>query len=94
MKLYKDLERFYLSKFYLLVPAAIIILACVGSIAVYFITKKGMSFLNFIQMLFCVVASMAYLTTVLGQSPRDTTFRVFFFALILQIVLLTYNLFF
>lgn len=43
MKYYNSLQRFYLSKFYLLVPAAIIILACLGSFAGYYLTKAGMS---------------------------------------------------
>jgi hypothetical protein len=94
MKLYKAIERFYLGKFYLVVPASIIILSCIGSLAVYYITKKGMSVVNFTQMLLCVLGSMAYLTTVLGQSPRKTTFQFFVFGLVLEVVMLVLNLLF
>lgn len=48
MKLYTSIERFYLNHFYLLIPLAIILLSCIEGFAVYFITAKGMSEVNFI----------------------------------------------
>jgi len=53
MKLYKSIEDFYLSHFYLLISLAIILLSCVGGFTVYYITLKGMSLFNFTQMYVC-----------------------------------------
>ena len=92
MKLYTIIERFYVSKFYLLIPAAIIILACTGSFVVYYLTRSGLGPLNFIQLTICVAASMGYLASVLGQMPRKVTFGFFFYGMLIQIVLLAINL--
>jgi hypothetical protein len=92
MKIYSSLQRFYLSKFYLFVPAAIIILACIGSIAAYYLTQDGMEITNFMLLLLSVVGAMAYLTAVLGQLPRKTTFVFFFFGLLLEIGLLVISI--
>ena len=92
MKLYATIERFYISKFYLLIPVAIIILACIGSFVAYYLTKSGLGTLNFIQLTICVAASMGYLASVLGQTPRKVTFGFFFYGMLIQIVLLIINL--
>jgi len=92
MKYYNSLQRFYLSKFYLLVPAAIIILACLGSFAGYYLTKSGMSGANFFLLFLSVLGAMSYLTAVLGQFPPKTTFKVFVFGFALELILLLISL--
>lgn len=92
MKLYKSIEDFYLSHFYLVIPLAIILLSCVGGFAVYYITIKGMTLFNFIQMFLSVAGTMLYLTSILGQMARKTSFIFFFYGLLLEIILLAYNL--
>ena len=79
MKLYKSIEEFYLSHFYIVIPLAIILIACVGSFGAYYITLKGMTVLNFTMLFFCVAGAMAYLTSILGQLARKTSFQIFFF---------------
>lgn len=92
MKLYKSIEDFYLSHFYLVIPLAIILLSCVGGFAVYYITIKGMILFNFFQMFLSVAGAMRYLTSILGQVARKTSFIFFFYGLLLEIILLAYNL--
>ena len=46
MSIYNKLQEFYLSRFYLMIPMSIIFLTCVGSVAIYFVIKDGMSPLN------------------------------------------------
>jgi len=78
MKLYTSIERFYLNHFYLLIPLAIILLSCIGGFAVYFITAKGMSVVNFIQMLLCVAGAMFYLPAFWVKCPKKWALRFFF----------------
>jgi hypothetical protein len=92
MKLYKSIEDFYLSHFYLVIPLAIILLSCVGGFAVYYITIKGMTLFIFFQMFLSVAGAMLYLTSILGQMARKTSFIFFFYGLLLEIILLAYNL--
>ncbi|MDA9015200.1 hypothetical protein N9H69_00780 [Flavobacteriaceae bacterium] len=92
MKLYKSAEQFYLSHYYLIIPLAIILLSCLGGFAVYYITIKGMTLFNFFQMFLCVVGAVLYLTSVLAQMPRKSTFVFLFYGLLLEIILLAYNL--
>ena len=94
MKYYNSLQRFYLSKFYLLIPAAIIILACLGSFVAYYLTKDGMGGANFFLLFLCVLGAMSYLTAVLGQFSPKATFKVFIFGLVLELVLLVISLVF
>ena len=94
MKLYTSIERFYLNHFYLLIPLAIILLSCIRGFAVYFITAKGMSVVNFIQMLLCVAGAKFYMTSVLGQIPKKVSFTFLFYGLLLELILLGYNLIF
>ena len=91
MKLYDTLERFYLSKFYVLIPAAIIILACTGSFVAYYLTKSGLETLNFIQLTLSVAAAMAYLAAVLSQMPRKVTFSFFVYGMLIELILLVIN---
>jgi hypothetical protein len=50
MKTYTLIERFYLNHFYLVMPLALILLSCVGGFALYFITAKGISLFNLLQL--------------------------------------------
>lgn len=64
--LYFSRKQFY-SKFYLMIPLSIILLACVVSLAVYFIAIKENSLFNFSQTFVCVASAMVYLAALLGQ---------------------------
>ncbi|MDA7711618.1 hypothetical protein N8873_06115 [Flavobacteriaceae bacterium] len=94
MKLYHSFERFYLSKFYLFIPAAIIILAFMGAFVAYYLTIDGLHPLNFIQLIICVAAAVGYLAAVLGQMPRKRTFQYFFYGLLIELFLLVINMIF
>jgi len=52
MNYYNAIQHFYLRKFYLLILAAIIILACLGSFVAYYLTKDGMAGANFFLLFF------------------------------------------
>jgi len=93
MKTYTLIERFYLNHFYLVMPLALILLSCIGGFAVYFITAKGISLFNLLQLFLAVAAAMLYLVAVLAQlSPKKSFF--FFSGLLLEAFLLLFNLFF
>jgi hypothetical protein len=94
MKLYKSIEQFYLTHFYLLIPLAIILVSCTGGFAVYFITSKGMTPFNFFQMFVSVFGAMLYLTSILGQMTKKRSFVFFFYALLIEVFLVAYNLLF
>ncbi len=78
MNIYKNLQQYYLSKFYLIYPAAMILITCTGAFVTYFLTQKGMTPLNFTLMFLSVVGATLYLAAILGQMPRKTTFIIFF----------------
>ena len=94
MNYYIAIQRFYLRKFYLLIPAAIIILACLGSFVAYYLTKDGMGGANFFLLFLSVLGAMSYLTSVFGHFSPKATFRVFIFGLVLELVLLGISLLF
>jgi hypothetical protein len=79
MKLYKSIEDFYLSHFYLVIPLATILLSCVGGFAVYYITLKGMSLFNFTLMFLCVAGAMFLSNQYLG--PNANKNKLYFFIL-------------
>ena len=94
MSIYNKLQEFYLSRFYLMIPMSIIFLTCVGSVAIYFITKNGMTPFNFVMMCLCVIAAGTYLSVLLAQMQKSLIFRVLFFALSIEVLLiLLYTLF-
>jgi hypothetical protein len=66
----------------------------VGGFAVYYITLKGMSLFNFTLMFLCVAGAMFYLTSILGQMPIRTSFIFLFYGLLLELLLLAFNLLF
>ena len=94
MMFYNKLKQFYVAYFLLLFPICIIILTCTGAFASYYITIKGMNNQNLLQLVLCVFASMSYLTAVLGQLKKETTFTVLSLALLIEIILLILNLIF
>lgn len=94
MSIYNKLQEFYLSRFYLMIPMSIIFLTCVGSVAIYFITKDGISPFNFTMMCLCVMAAGTNLSVLLAQMQKGLIFRVLFFALCIEVLLiLLYTLF-
>ena len=92
MSFYYNLQQFYVKNYYQLIPAFIIIVACVGSLVTYYLTLEGMSALNFFQLFICVVGAMTYMASVLAQLPRKTTFLFFVLGLLLEVFLLSINL--
>ncbi|MEK9787881.1 MAG: hypothetical protein VW261_03315 [Flavobacteriaceae bacterium] len=77
MKTYTLIERFYLNHFYLVMPLALILLSCIGGFAVYFITAKGISLFNLLQLFFAVATAIIYLLAFLAQlSPKKVFFSL------------------
>lgn len=87
-------QLYYLSHFYMMIPLSIILLTCIGSIAVFLITQKGMSTSTFLIMCLSVIAAGSYLSVLLAQMRRTFVFRVFRYALGIQLALIVYNLLF
>lgn len=92
MKLYSVLRQQFFSKFYLMIPISIIILACLGSFAVYFISIKGNTLFNFFQLFSCVAFAMSYLAVLLGQFKKKIVFNVLMIALFIETIFLSFNL--
>ncbi|PDH46168.1 MAG: hypothetical protein CND43_01195 [Flavobacteriales bacterium MED-G15] len=92
MKLFKTLQDYFISQFYVMIPASILILACVGSFSVYFLSVKGYSFLIFFQMTVCVAAAMCYLAFLLAQFKKEILFKTLIIALLIESVILAINL--
>jgi len=92
MKLISAFRGQFFSRFYLMIPISIIVLACTGSFAVYFITIKGNSPFNFFQMLVSVVVAMSYLAALLGQFKKQVLFNVLMIAMLIETLLLILNL--
>ena len=92
MNIYFSLRDHFFAKFYLMIPISIILLACIGSYAIYFITIKGNSPLNFFQSLICVAAAMSYLAVLLGQFKKEILFKVLMIALLTETIFLAFNL--
>lgn len=85
MKFYTSIKKFYLYHFYLVMPLALILLSCIGGFAVYFITAKGMSVLNLLQLFLSTAAAMLYLTAVLAQMSPQKSFHFFIGGLFLEV---------
>ena len=94
MSLYSNFQQFYVKNHYQLIPAFIIIVACLGSLVTYYLTLKGMSPLNFFQLFLCTVVAMTYMASVLAQLPRKTSFLFFVIGLLIEVLLLSLNLIF
>lgn len=94
MSLYSNFQQFYVKNYYQLIPAFIIIVACLGSLVTYYLTLKGMSPLNFFQLFLCTVGTMTYMASVLVQLPRKTSFLFFVIGLLIEVLLLSLNLIF
>lgn len=94
MHLYTSLKQIYVKYYYQLIPAFIIIIACVGSLVTYYITKAGMGGSGFFQLFLCTLGAMTYLAAVLAQIHREKSFFLFFYGLLLELILLIINLIF
>ena len=92
MNIISAFRQLFFSKFYLLIPTSIIVLACLGSAGVYYIAIKGNSPLNSFQMFLCVAAAMSYLALLLGQFQKESLFKVLLFAFLIETILLVFNL--
>jgi len=88
MNTYQSLQKSYIKNYYQLIPAFIIIIACLGSFVVYYLTKDGLNTVNFFMLFLSTVAAMSYLASVLAQSPRRICFFLFVVGLLIELVLL------
>ncbi|MGA1029523.1 MAG: hypothetical protein ACO3SY_02345 [Flavobacteriaceae bacterium] len=92
MNTYNKLQTFYLQHFLLLLPLCIILLACVGAFAAYYITLAGMTALNFTLLVVSVIFAMGYLTAILGQIKPVRTFNILMVSLLIEIGLVALQL--
>ncbi len=77
MSLYQKFRHYYLSNYYMMIPLSIILLTCIGSVAVYLITLKGMYSSTFLMMCLSVIAAGSYLSVLLAQMRKNFVFLIF-----------------
>ena len=84
--------RYFAGSYFQLIPLTIIIQACIGSIAVYYILHGIPDFWDMLQLLLCVAVSTIYLGSIFAQMHVKKVFYIFIFGLIVNILLLTIQL--
>jgi len=84
--------RYFAGSYFQLIPLTIIIQACIGSIAVYYILLGIPDFWDMLQLLLCVAVSSIYLGSILAQIHVKKVFYIFIYGLIVNILLLTIQL--
>ncbi len=84
--------RYFAGSYYQLIPLTIIIQACIGSIAVYFLLQGAPTFWDMILLMGCITATTAYLGGILGQIHVKKVFYIFIFGLIVNLFVLTSQL--
>ncbi|MDA0774427.1 MAG: hypothetical protein O3A16_06430 [Bacteroidetes bacterium] len=92
MSLYQKFRHYYLSNYYMMILLSIILLTCIGSVAVYLITLKGMYSSTFLMMCLSVIAAGSYLSVLLAQMRKNVVFLIVFIALCVQLLLIVINL--
>lgn len=92
MNILSQLRTYYFNHFYLLIPLSIILLACIGSIALFFICQGTMTPFKFWQMFVCVAAAMTYLGALLAQFKPQLLIRLLAWGLLIEIALIVLNL--
>jgi len=94
MNTYNSFKNFYVKNYLQLLPACIIIIACVGSFVVYYLTLEGLNAVNFFLLFLCTTAAMSYLASVLAQLPRRVSFLLFVIGMIVELALLVVSMVF
>ena len=84
--------RYFAGSYFQLIPLTIIIQACIGSVAVYYMLQEIPDLWDMVQLLFCVAATTSYLGAILAQIHVRKVFNIFIFGLIVNLLLLTIQL--
>lgn len=84
--------RYFAGSYFQLIPLTIIIQACIGSMAVYFLLQGIPTVWDMIQLLLCVAATTMYLGTILAQVHVKKVFNLFILGLVVNIILLSLQL--
>ncbi len=84
--------RYFAGSYFQLIPLTIIIQACIGSMAVYFLLQGIPTVWDMIQLLLCVAATTMYLGAILAQVHVKKVFNLFILGLVVNIILLSLQL--
>lgn len=84
--------RYFAGSYFQLIPLTIIIQACTGSMAVYFLLQGIPTVWDMIQLLLCVAATTMYLGAILAQVHVKKVFHLFILGLVVNILLLSLQL--
>ena len=90
--MFNNAFRYFAGSYFQLIPLTIIIQACIGSIAVYYILQGIPNFWDMFQLLCCVTATTMYLGAILAQIHVKKVFYIFIFGLMVNLILLTIQL--
>jgi len=88
----KNAYRYFAGSYFQLIPLTIIIQACIGSIAVYFLLQGVPTVWDMIQLLVCVAATTMYLGAILAQVHVRKVFNIFILGLVVNVLLLIIQL--
>lgn len=88
----KSAYRYFTGSYFQLIPLTIIIQACIGSMAVYFLLQGIPTLWDMIQLLLCVAATTLYLGAILAQVHVKKVFTLFVLGLVVNILLLALQL--
>jgi heme A synthase len=84
--------RYFVGSYFQLIPLSIILQACIGSITIYFLLQGRPDFWDMVQLFICVAATTMYLGAILGQIHVKKVFRLFLWALFVNIIMLVLQL--
>ena len=87
MFLYYKLRATFLSYYLLAIAASIIILSCVGSANIMFISMGGNEGTAILELILVTLASMAFLSAALAQLKPVYVFSFFFWGFCFKLVL-------
>lgn len=91
MNNFSKIRQYYLHHFFLMIPLSIILLACIGSIAIFYICQGQMTFFKFSQMFISVAAAMVYLGAILAQMKPQRLFDLLCWGILVEIALILLN---
>lgn len=83
---------YFAGSYFQLIPLTIIIQACIGSVAVYYLLQGIPTVLDMVQLLLCVAATTAYLGAILAQLHVKKVFNLFILGMGVNIGLLIIQL--
>jgi hypothetical protein len=85
--MFNNAFRYFAGSYFQLIPLTIIIQACIGSIAVYYILQGIPNLWDMFQLLCCVTATTMYLGAILAQIHVKKVFYIFIFGLMVNLIL-------